>query len=99
LFGLTPDGKKNTETSSGSGAPVAAHSKDSAVGGGKQSVEGDTGSRAPTGGDELRDQFHKADRDDGQTGGRRADPATLSGEDGAKPGAGATGGGQGTGDI
>jgi len=35
LFGLTPDGKKNTEASKGSGVPQAAHSKEPSVGSGK----------------------------------------------------------------
>ncbi len=75
LFGLTPDGKKSTETSSGSGAPHAAHSTDSAVGGGRETTEGDTGSRAPTGGEELKEQFNKAETDTSSKGLERTEPA------------------------
>ncbi|KAJ9607510.1 hypothetical protein H2200_007588 [Cladophialophora chaetospira] len=100
LFGLTPDGKKHTETSKGSGAPVAAHSKDSAVGGGKQSTQGDEGSRGVTGGNELKEQMHAVERDPGNKGGQRTDPVPLSGEGGgAVAGAGGVGGSQGTGQI
>jgi len=95
LFGLTPDGKKGTETSSGSGPPVAAHSKDSVVGGGKPSGGDDVGSRGPAGGDELKSQMQQTQKDAAQPG----EKPTLTSEDGAKPGAGAVGGSQGTGDI
>jgi len=99
LFGLTPDGKKSTEASKGSGAPQAAHSGDTAVGGGKPTEEGDNTSRAPTGGSELRDQMHRAEADPGRKGGERTDPAPLPAGGDTKPGAGATGLQQGTGDI
>ena len=97
LFGLTPDGKKNTETSKGSGAPKAAHSKDTAVGGGKQVEE--TGSRASSGNAEVSEQMQKAEADPGQKGAQRTDPAPLPAGGDTKPGAGATGLQQGSGKV
>lgn len=90
-FGLTPDGKKVTETTSGSSASKPAHSSETAVGGGKETGEGDTGSRARSGNSEVSEQMQKAEADPGQKGGQRTDPAPLSAEEGTKPGAGATG--------
>jgi hypothetical protein len=96
VFGLTPDGKKNTDTSSGSGAPKAAHSEETAVGGGKQSDEGDTGSRAPSGNKEVSEQMQKVDADKGPKPG----DAPAGGDDGdQKPGAGSTGLEQGSGKV
>jgi hypothetical protein len=97
LFGLTPDGKKNTEASKGSGAPKAAHSKDTAVGGGKQGEE--TGSRAPSGNKEVSEQMQKAEADPGQKGAQKTDPAPLPAAGDTKPGAGATGLEQGSGKV
>ena len=100
VFGLTPDGTVNTDTSSKTTKPVAAHSKDTAVGGGKESTEGDAGSRAREGNpEELKNQMQESTRDAGQSGGGREDPAPLKGEEGAAPGSGGIGLQQGGGNV
>ena len=98
-FGLTPSGKKVEETSSATSAPKPAHSKETAVGGGQESSEGDTGSRAPAGNAEVSEQMNKVGTGPGQTGAQSKDPAPLSGASDEKPGAGATGLTQGSGDV
>ncbi|OCT52211.1 hypothetical protein CLCR_08988 [Cladophialophora carrionii] len=99
LFGLTPDGKKNAEASKGSGAPQAAHSDKTAVGGGKPAEGGDTSSRAPTGNAQVSEQLQTSEAAPGQKGGQRTDPVPLPAEGDTKPGAGATGLQQGGGDV
>ena len=62
VFGLTPDGKSNTDTSKSSGGAIKpAHGTEEASGGGKESSGGDTGSRAPAGGGELSEQRKKTE--------------------------------------
>jgi len=92
VFGLTPDGKTNTDTAKGSGAPKPAHSKETAIGGGQQSSEGDTGSRAPTGNPEVSEQMHKKTTDPEMKGGQNPGQAPLSADGDLKPGASQTAG-------
>jgi len=98
-FGLTPDGSKIKETSSKTTAPVAAHTKDSAMGGGKENPDTETGSRSTEGNSEVADQMQKVDTDNANTAQQRNDPAPLKGEDDEKPGAGGHGLTQGTGNV
>jgi hypothetical protein len=88
-FGLTPDGRAVKETNSKTTAPVAAHSDESAVGGGKESSEGDSGSRAPAGNEQVSDQMKREDQSG--VGADTSAGAPLKGSNDEKPGAGATG--------
>ncbi|KAH0843227.1 hypothetical protein AYO21_03520 [Fonsecaea monophora] len=99
VFGLTPDGKKVSDTSHGSSAPKPAHSTETAVGGGKKEGGGsDTGSRA-TGSGEVGEQMHKVGADQGAKGLERTDPAPEPAGSDGKPGAGLTGLQQGSGKV
>lgn len=87
VFGLTPDGQKHTETNSTTTAPRAAHSGESAVGGGKQADESaSSGNPDATAGSSagVADQIN----DPGvQTKGHGGAPESSAGP-GEKPGAG-----------
>ncbi|KIW31392.1 uncharacterized protein PV07_03044 [Cladophialophora immunda] len=98
VFGLTPDGKKVSDTSHGSSAPKPAHSSETAVGGGKKEAGGDTSSRATASG-EVGEQMHKAGADQGAKGLQRTDPAPEPAGGDGKPGAGVTGLQQGSGKV
>ncbi|KIX95273.1 uncharacterized protein Z520_09190 [Fonsecaea multimorphosa CBS 102226] len=99
VFGLTPDGKKSTDTSHGTSAPKPAHgSDDSAQGGGKKEEGGDTSSRNTASG-EVGEQMQKAEADQGEKGLQRTDPAPQPAGSDGKPGAGATGLQQGSGKV
>jgi len=92
VFGLTPDGKANTDTAKGSGPPKPAHSKETAIGGGQQSSEGDTGSRAPAGNSEVSEQLHKTGTDQETKGGQNPGQAPLAADGDLKAGASQTAG-------
>ncbi|OAP54302.1 hypothetical protein AYL99_11403 [Fonsecaea erecta] len=98
VFGLTPDGKKVSDTSHGSSAPKPAHSSETAVGGGKKDADSDTSSRA-TGSGEVGEQMQKAGADQGEKGLQRTDPAPQPAGSDGKPGAGLTGLQQGSGKV
>jgi len=92
VFGLTPDGKANTDTAKGSGAPKPAHSKETAIGGGQESSEGDTGSRAPTGNPELSEQLQKSGTDHDTKGGQNPGQAPLAADGDLRAGGSQTAG-------
>ena len=84
VFGLTPDGKTHDETSKGSTMSKPAHSKESAIGGGK-AVTGDTDASRGTSGAGVAEQMNDPKVAEKGHGGQAVE---STGDAGDKPGAG-----------
>ena len=99
VFGLTPDGKVHDETSGTTTAPKAAHSRESAVGGG--TIPKDSESSSDTSSNQARGGGVADQMNDPQVAEKGHGGAAVESEAGAgdKAGSGLGGAPQGSGDV
>ena len=99
VFGLTPDGKKHDETTGTTTAPKAAHSKDSAIGGG--TIPKDSESSTVSSSNQARGGGVAAQMNDPQVAEKGHGGQAVESEAGAgdKAGSGLSGAPQGSGDV